>query len=91
MYFWKGDRLLYLQDFGGDENHHLFLADISGVHHARDLTPFMGVKVQIVDELEEFEDEILISLNQRDPQFFDVYRLNLATGELTMQFCRLSY
>jgi dipeptidyl aminopeptidase/acylaminoacyl peptidase len=84
MYFWKADRLLYLQDFGGDENHHLFLADVTGVHHAKDLTPFMGVKVQIIDELEEFEDEILISLNQRDPQFFDVYRLNLATGELTM-------
>jgi dipeptidyl aminopeptidase/acylaminoacyl peptidase len=84
MYFWKADRLLYLQDFGGDENHHLFLADATGTHDAKDLTPFEGVKVQIVDELEEFEDEILISLNRRDPQFFDVYRLHLATGELTL-------
>ncbi len=84
MYFWKADRLLYLQDFGGDENHHLFLADVTGTHHAKDLTPFMGVKVQIVDELEDFEDEILISLNQRDPQYFDVFRLNLSTGHLAM-------
>ncbi|HET6510787.1 MAG TPA: S9 family peptidase [Candidatus Kapabacteria bacterium] len=83
-YFWKGDRLLYLQDSGGDENDHLYIADVTGTHHAKDLTPFMGVKVQIVDQLEDLDDELLISLNQRDPQFFDVFRVNLATGELTM-------
>lgn len=83
-YFWKGDRLLYLQDFGGDENDHLFLADPAAGEEAVDLTPFPGVKVMIVDQLEDVEDEILISINKRDPQFFDVYRVTLSTGELSL-------
>lgn len=30
------------------------------------------------------EDEILISLNNRNPQFFDIHRLNILTGEMEM-------
>ena len=39
-YFWKGnDRLLFLKDFGGGENFHLFAVDRDG-QKMRDLTPF---------------------------------------------------
>jgi len=31
-----------------------------------------------------FPNEILISLNTRNPQYFDVYRLNIITGDLNM-------
>ena len=83
-YFWSGDnRILYLQDSGGDENFHLFAVDANG-SKARDLTPFEGARVRIVDRLEEIDDEVLIGLNRRDPRLFDVFRLNIDSGELTL-------
>jgi len=83
-YFWAGnDRILYLQDSGGDENYHLYAVDADG-SEARDLTPFKEVRVTIVDRLEEIEDEVLIGMNRRDPRLFDVYRLNIASGKLTL-------
>ena len=83
-YFWKnGATLIYLKDDGGDENYHLFAVDIvSG--QTRDLTPFPGVRAGIVDDLEDLEDEVLIDMNQRRLDVFDVYRLNVKTGAMTM-------
>ena len=50
-YFWKGnDHILYLKDFNGDENFHLFRASIDG-KETKDLTPFDKVRVEIVDDL----------------------------------------
>src|SRR5438128_1800853 len=44
-YTWKGnDRVLFLKDFGGDENYHLFSVDQDG-RQQRDLTPFPKVRV----------------------------------------------
>ena len=48
-----------------------------------DLTPFDGVKCGIVDDLEEVPGEILFEMNQRDPQVFDVWRLDVHTGAMT--------
>ncbi|HZK75849.1 MAG TPA: S9 family peptidase, partial [Candidatus Kapabacteria bacterium] len=83
-YWWKNnDCIAYIRDFDGDENYHLFAASPDGAGH-RDLTPFAGVKVEVVDDLEEIENEILIGMNQRDPVCFDVYRLNVVTGEMRL-------
>ena len=82
-YFWKsGSRLVYLKDNAGDENFHLYAvnADGSGL---KDLTPFDGVKADFVDVLEDNDNEMLIQLNKNNREFFDVFRLNINTGELT--------
>jgi dipeptidyl aminopeptidase/acylaminoacyl peptidase len=84
QYFWKGsDTILYLKDFGGDENFHLFAADRSG-ENTRDLTPFLGARVEVVDSLVEDEAHILVTINDRNPESPDVYRLTVATGEREM-------
>lgn len=81
-YIWKGnDRLLFLKDFGGDENFHLFSVDKDG-HQQRDLTPFPKVRVSIMDRLWDNPSEVLIQINQRNAEVFDVYRLNVVTGEM---------
>src|SRR5207249_2804481 len=46
-----------------------------------DLTPLKKVRAQIQDVSHKFPGEILIALNDRTPQFHDVYRLNLETGK----------
>src|SRR5262249_30833278 len=66
-YWWKNnDCIVYTRDFGGDENFHLFAVNKAGTVQ-RDLTPFEGVKVEVVDELEHIENEVLIGMNKRDP------------------------
>lgn len=83
-YSWKGpDRLVYTRDVGGDENDHIVVVDRRG-GDARDLTPFPGVKAIVVDALDEFPDRLLVGLNRRVPEIFDVYDLDLATGTLTL-------
>jgi dipeptidyl aminopeptidase/acylaminoacyl peptidase len=83
-YFWKGaDRIVYTKDFGGDENDHIVVVDRRG-GEPKDETPFPGVKATIVDPLVELPDRMLIGLNKRVKEVFDVYDLDLATGTLTL-------
>ncbi len=82
--FWAGnDRIVYLQDSGGDENYRLYAVNADG-SEARDLTPFENVRVTIVDPLEEQDDEMLVGMNRRDPRIHDVYRLSLSSGALAL-------
>ncbi len=83
-YLWaNNNRLLYLQDTGGDENYQLYGVNIDGSDF-KGLTVFEGVRTRIVDELEANEDEVLIAMNKRDARVFDPYRLNISTGEMVM-------
>jgi dipeptidyl aminopeptidase/acylaminoacyl peptidase len=77
----NNNRLIYLNDNKGDENFHLYAIDKDGAN-LKELTPFDGVRVSIVDELEDIENEILIEMNKRDSQVFDAFRLNVVTGEM---------
>lgn len=85
QYLWKGnDHLVYLKDDGGDENYHVFVVDRGG-RTTRELTPFPKVRAQIVNALVDSDEELLIGLNKRNPQLFDVYRLNVKSGELKLE------
>jgi len=83
-YFWaNNNRIAFIQDKGGNENFHLFAVDIDG-SNLKELTPFEGVRVGIVDDLEDNEEEMLIQMNKRDPRIFDVYRIDINTGDMEM-------
>lgn len=83
-YFWaNNNRIVYIQDTGGDENFRLYAVNIDGSNQ-KDLTPFEKVMVQVVDELKDNDEEMLIAMNKRDPRIFDVYRININTGDMTM-------
>ena len=83
-YFWSAkDQIVYLQDDGGDENFHLYAVNADGGGQ-KDLTPFPGVRVGVVDDLRDDEDHLLVSLNKRDARVFDVFRLNTRNGEMEL-------
>ncbi len=86
MYFWtyNPQQLIYLQDSDGDENFHLYLVNIES-NIVRDLTPFQGVKAQVVDLDHNFPNEVLVGLNLNDPSKFDVYRINLTNGAVEFE------
>ncbi|WP_295884721.1 S9 family peptidase [uncultured Thiohalocapsa sp.] len=78
-----GKRVFYLQDQGGDENWHLYAVDAAG-GETRDLTPFEGVRAENLITDPEHPGEVLVGLNKRDPSVFDMYRIDLASGEVTL-------
>lgn len=83
-FFWESNNtLVYVRDFGGDENFHLFSVSVNGGEE-RDLTPFPDVRAEIIDDLEDQDGIMIIGLNKRNPEIFDPYRLNVRTGELEM-------
>ncbi len=81
-FFWKDDALLYLKDKGGDENFHIYSTTFNGSVE-KDLTPYPNVTVGILDSLQGVKDEILIMMNKEDATVFDVYKLNVKTGDTT--------
>lgn len=85
FYTWAytNQHILYIQDKGGDENWRLFSVDVvSG--ETKDLTPFEGVQTQMKKADPQFPNEIIIGINNRVPEWHDVYRLNIITGEMTL-------
>jgi dipeptidyl aminopeptidase/acylaminoacyl peptidase len=83
--FWQFDskNILYAQDQNGDENWRVYQTNIAS-KQTRDLTPFDKVRADIVALEASHPDVALIQLNKRDPKVFDIYRLNLQSGELTL-------
>jgi dipeptidyl aminopeptidase/acylaminoacyl peptidase len=85
-YGWANDeRLVYAMDQGGNENYHIYAANIDGSNQ-KDLTPFEGVKASILEMLKEDKEHIIVSLNKNNPQVFEPYKLNIITGELIQLF-----
>jgi dipeptidyl aminopeptidase/acylaminoacyl peptidase len=85
MFLWQGDseHLLYLQDQEGDENFHLYQTDLA-TRNTRDLTPWQGVRAQLVASDLNYPDHLLVALNLRDRRLFDVYRLDVRAGALAL-------
>ena len=52
-YFWavSSDKILYVQDKGGNENYHIYAVPVDGTPtpEAHNLTPFDGVRALIFD------------------------------------------
>ena len=81
-YYWTKDskRILYLQDQDGDENYHVYMVDLAS-KITRDLTPFQGIRAvnMIIGE-----KVLLVGLNIRNRQLYDVYRIDLETGAVIL-------
>ena len=84
-FFWQYDsqHILYAQDQNGDENWRIYQTALA-TKQTRDLTPYEKVRADFVALEPAFPDTALIQLNKRDANVFDVYRVNLKTGELTL-------
>lgn len=87
-YFWapSSDKIIYLQDQGGDENFHAYIVPIAGDTAAEplDLTPIDGVRAEIIAVDSSRPKEILVGINDRVPEVHDVYKIDLSTGKRTL-------
>jgi dipeptidyl aminopeptidase/acylaminoacyl peptidase len=92
-YFWSrdGEYVLYVQDKGGNENFHVYAVDPAaspdadtGVPSANNLTPLEGVRAIIYSVPKNQPDVMIVGLNDRDPRFHDIYKIDIATGERSL-------
>jgi len=98
-YFWAftNRHLLYSQDTDGDENWRVYIVDLD-TKEVRDITPGLedapevpegksatpvAARVQAVSHRRP--EEILVAVNARDPRWHDIYRVNILTGESTLE------
>jgi len=85
-YGWANDdRLIYIMDKGGNENYHLFAVNVDGSNQ-KELTPYEGVKANIIEGLKEDKDHMIISMNKNNPQVFEPYKINIFSGEIELLY-----
>lgn len=77
-------RLFYTQDKSGNENLHLYAADIDG-KNLKDLTPFDGVTIGLVQIIKD-TDFVVVTMNKNNKQIFEPFKINFVTGEMTQLF-----
>jgi dipeptidyl aminopeptidase/acylaminoacyl peptidase len=92
LYQWSAsdDYIIYLRDVGGDENDHVHSIRLSS-GAVQDLTPFPGARAEIYGVAWSRPDEIVVGINDRNPEYFDVYRVGLASGERKLLFQNEAY
>ena len=85
IYGWAytGAHIIYLQDVGGDENWRLYAVQLAS-GEILDLTPLENIHAQIQEASPQHPGQLLVGLNDRDPQFHDLYRIDLTTGERSL-------
>ncbi len=85
QYFWSPDSraVMYIQDKGGDENFLLYAIDIASGTETT-VTPFENTRVELVGTSTTIKDKLLLGINNRDPQWHDVYLLDIPTGALSL-------
>jgi dipeptidyl aminopeptidase/acylaminoacyl peptidase len=79
---WMHDNrhVVFFREMAGDENWRAWRVDLQ-TGDLRALTPGPGVTCRIQQISRRFPRELLIMHNARDKRYFDIYRVNVATGE----------
>lgn len=82
---WMHDNrhIVFFREQAGDENWRAWRVDLRTTE-IRPLTPGPGVRCYVQQSSRHFPSELLIAHNERDKRYFDVYRVDVATGESTL-------
>ncbi|MEM9333288.1 MAG: S9 family peptidase, partial [Pseudomonadota bacterium] len=75
----NGTHILYTRDTGGDEDFHIYSVNVE-TGESIDLTPFEKIRGIFVGS-SKYPDEYLVGINNRNPAYQDVYRVNVVSGE----------
>lgn len=79
--FWvNNSSIIYSIDKYSNDNNSLVCISLDR-KQIKELTNSKNANAYIINILPEFEDEIIIQTNERDPSLYDVYRYNLSNGK----------
>ncbi|MFD0675520.1 MULTISPECIES: S9 family peptidase [unclassified Paenibacillus] len=86
-FFWfNNERIVYTTSAHGLEDNHVHSVNPNGKED-KDLTPYDNIRADIMESLSYLpghENDMLISINNRDRTVFDVQRLNVKTGKMEL-------
>jgi dipeptidyl aminopeptidase/acylaminoacyl peptidase len=82
-YFPHDDRILYESDRGGNELTHVYVRNVDG--STKDLTPGDKLKASFLRWAGD-DRSFLVSTNERDPRYFDVYEITADSFARTLLF-----
>lgn len=82
-FFPNDDRILYMQDRGGNELDHVYVRDPAG--SVRDLTPGENLKASFSGWAHD-EQSFFVQTNERDSRFFDLYEYDVDTYERSLVY-----
>jgi dipeptidyl aminopeptidase/acylaminoacyl peptidase len=81
-YFWTfNNQLVFSQDIIATDSVKMYAFDVAS-NNTRTILSLGNVRVGLVNRNRQQPDIITIKSNERDPANFDVYRLNVKTGEM---------
>lgn len=85
--FWarNASHLLYAQDTAGNEDWHVYSVSAEGGSPV-DLTPLKGIHAQVAGMSWSSPTTVMININDRDPRWHDLYKVDLVTGERELVF-----
>ena len=85
FYAWLHDNrhLVFFREQGGDENWQAFRVDVQ-TGDVLALTPGPGVRSYVQAVSRHFPGELLLAHNQKDARFFEIHRVDAATGRSTL-------
>ncbi len=83
LWAFDGKHVLFRQDEGGDENWRVYSVDVT-TGEQKDLTPLAGVRAEIVDLSWKRPGVVAVALNDRVPEWHDLYEIEIATGKRTL-------
>lgn len=82
-WMWDSRTLLYPTDTKGDENWTIYSIDrVTGNKKA--LTPLRNVSASVLAASQQIPGDVVLALNDRNPEYYDLFRVNLTTGESRM-------
>jgi len=81
-YAWAytSEHIIYIRDRAGDENWRAYSVN-PVTRETVDLTPFEDMQAIVWGISPKFPGEIVIAMNDRDPELRDFYRVNITNGE----------
>ena len=82
-WMWDSRTILYPKDTNGDENWTIYSIDrVTG--DKKVLTPLKNVSASLVATSQLIPGDVILALNDRNPEYHDLFRVNLTTGERRM-------
>ena len=83
-YYWTyNDQIVYTQDIISLDQYKIFSLNVSTLQSRNILTLNKGKIFLLTNRNKQHPEMVTIRTNQRDPSNFDIYRLNINTGQLT--------
>ena len=85
-FMWAADNvhILFLLDLNGNGNLRIYDVNIKS-NEIRDLTPFDEIRAQFIGVNKNYPNEVLFAMNKDNPRAYDVYRLDLSTGNFVLE------